>query len=138
MSESWQKDYMNNKAAEVANRRILNDVINRTTTKFYNAGYQKYKIDKAIDKKATFDRPYVHDLYEIVQESPDFARIKRSFFDNLYTIDDYTESIHESHIQQAVNKLYEEYEKREQMKSNLISIFLICCGSALFTWLMVY
>ena len=56
---------MNNKAAEVANRRILNDVINRTTTKFYNAGYQKYKIDKAIDKKATFDRPYVHDLYEM-------------------------------------------------------------------------
>lgn len=40
--------------------------------------------------------------------------------------------------QHAVNKLYEEYEKREQMKSNLISIFLICCGSALFTWLMVY
>lgn len=138
MSESWQKDYMNNKATEVANRRILNDVINRTATKFYNAGYQKYKIDKAIDKKATFDRPYVHDLYEIVQESPDFACIKRSFFDNLYTIDDYPESIHESHIQHAVNKLYEEYEKREQMKSNLISIFLICCGSALFTWLMVY
>ena len=30
------------------------------------------------------------------------------------------------------------FEKREQMKSNLISIFLICCVSALFTWLMVY
>ena len=41
-------------------------------------------------------------------------------------------------LQQECNKLYEEYEKREQMKSNLISIFLICCGSALFTWLMVY
>ena len=127
MNNSWQKDYMNNRAAEVAKTRIKDDVINQTAIKFYNAAYQKYKIDKSLDNKAIFYKPYISELYDIVKDSPEFSNIVRSNISD-YKIDGYPDIIYQTQLQDVLNTLYTAYTDKEELKSNIIGgiIFFSC------------
>ena len=136
MNNSWQKDYMNNRAAEVAKTRIKDDVINQTAIKFYNAAYQKYKIDKLLDGKAIFYKPYISELYDIVKASPEFSNIVRSNNSD-YKIDDYPDVIYQSQIQDALNKLHNEYIDKKELNANIIGS-IIFFGAAFFVSFIIW
>lgn len=121
--DNWQKDYMNAKAAEVTHNKLVQDQLNHYARIFYNIAYEKYKIDKSLDKKVVFNQPDINEIYQLAKDSAELSNLKGDGF-RLHCKD--TDISFTSYqLQNKVNDIRDFYIGRREMTIKSIFIFVV-------------
>lgn len=121
--DNWQKDYMNAKAVEVTYNKLVQDQLNHYARIFYNIAYEKYKIDKSLDKKVSFNQPDINEIYQLAKDSAELSNLKGDGY-SLHC-NDTDVSFTSYQLQKKVNDIYDSYIKCCEITIKSIFIFVI-------------
>lgn len=120
--DNWQKDYMNAKAVEVTHNKLVQNQLNHYARIFYNIAYEKYKIDKSLDKKVVFNQPDINEIYRLAKDSAELSNLKGGMYRLHCNDTDVSFTFYQ--LEKKVNDIYDSYIKRREITIKSIFIFV--------------